>query len=118
MTDHVLAALDETLATWEPDDNVSRFAEILRRNIEHRTPPKPPTEAERTEQRKARIASAAQQQSREAVAELDAAAKVFLILHPLGEDATMRVLTWVKSRIGDFPPPDRTPGIYSDEVPF
>jgi hypothetical protein len=71
------------------------------------------TEAEaKAEKRRAERLRLAEKQNSEALIELDAMRQVFGLLHPLGEDATMRVLTWVKNRIGDFP------RYLDDEVPF
>lgn len=82
------------------------------KNEEHL--PNATEEEERAAKRRARRDLILAEQTAVATAEIDAMRQVFIIIHPLGEDAAKRIIRWVAERISDLP----NPNYYFDEVPF
>lgn len=99
-----LAALDNTINAWEPDDAVAHFAEILRRNISEIAPELPPAPEPTTAGQETQALNAAW----EALKDLDVPAQ-------------SRAMAWLRDRLEaarQQKAATRDPWGYSDEPPF
>jgi hypothetical protein len=99
-----LAALDNTITAWEPDDAVAHFAEILRRNISEIAPEVPPAPEPTTAEQETTALNAAW----EALKDLDVSAQ-------------SRAMAWLRDRLEaarQRQKDNRDPWAYSDEPPF
>lgn len=102
--DLLLAAIDNTLSAWEPDDAVAHFGEILRRNICEIAPQLPPAPEPTTAEQ-----------------ETQALHRAWEALKDLDVPAQSRAMAWLRDRLESArqrQPADRDPWAYSDEPPF
>lgn len=111
--EQLIKVVDDTLTSWEPDDAVAHFGEMLRTRLLAAAERGMEARDERLRQH---VAKALATQSADANSELDAMRKALILLHPLPFESRRRALKWIGDRLDNFGDPER--GFPDDEPPF